>query len=305
MKYDQNLYQDIWVRGLRIKGQRECESRYQSIKNYFEQYKSEKLNILDFGANNGYFSFRLAEDFPNFHITMVDYSPLLKTLTELNCFENIKLISEYMDEDTLISFIKENNFHKILMLSVLHHFNNPCKLIDFLTQKDEQTIFEIGYKDEQPVYRPEKVLPIYEHLNKKNPVQINSWTQHDRPIYYTNQQENIISGKIHPGAKMASTQTFPVIGNALAEQYGHKFYPGTLNVKLDKEFCFKNHDLFSGVFKIYPVKINGAQAYILLTEDKGTLTQEIEIIASYKIREKFHYKDGSKINIAINKHYRC
>jgi len=50
LKYDQNLYQDIWVRGLRIKGQRECEFRYQSIKNYFEQYKSEKLNILDFGA---------------------------------------------------------------------------------------------------------------------------------------------------------------------------------------------------------------------------------------------------------------
>jgi len=98
---------------------------------------------------------------------MVDYSPLLKTLTELNCFENIKLISEYMDEDTLISFIKENNFHKILMLSVLHHFNNPYKLIDFLTQKDEQTIFEIGYKDEQPICYPEKVLPIYEYLNKK------------------------------------------------------------------------------------------------------------------------------------------
>jgi len=139
-----------------------------------------------------------------------------------------------------------------------------------------------------------KVLPIYEYLNKKNPIQINSWTQHDRPIYYTNQQENIISGKIHPGAKMASTQTFPVIGNALAEQYGHKFYPGTLNVKLDKEFCFKNHDLFSGVFKIYPVKINGAQAYILLTEDKGTLTQEIEIIASYKIRENSTTKMVSK-----------
>jgi len=104
---------------------------------------------------------------------------------------------------------------------------------------------------------------------------------------------------------MASTQTFPVIGNALAKQYGHKFYPGTLNVKLDKEFCFRNHDLFSGVFKIYPVKINGAQAYILLTENKGTLTQEIEIIASYKMREKFHYKDGSKINIAINKYYGC
>jgi len=53
------------------------------------------------------------------------------------------------------------------MLSVLHHFNNPYKLIDFLTQKDEQTIFEIGYKDEQPVYRPEKYYQFMNILIRK------------------------------------------------------------------------------------------------------------------------------------------
>lgn len=305
MNYHHNSYQDIWVGGLQIKGQRECEFRYQSIKNYFEQYKFEKLNILDFGANNGYFSFRLAKDFPNFHITMVDYNPLLKILNELNGFKNIKLISEYMDEDTLISFIKENTFHKILMLSVLHHFDNPYKIIDYLTKKDEQTIFEISYENEKPICYPEKTSPIYEYFKKKNPVQINSWTQHDRPIFYINKQENIISGSIHRGAHMASVQTFPVIDKALIRQYGDKFYFGTLNVKLDEEFCFKNHDLLCGVYKIYPIKINGVPAYILLTKDKGTLTQEIEIIAKFKIRNKFRYLDGSKINIAINNLYGC
>lgn len=59
----QYLYQDHWVQGRAVKkGRRDCESRYQVIREKLNQLK-QPFTVLDIGACSGYFSFRIAEEF--------------------------------------------------------------------------------------------------------------------------------------------------------------------------------------------------------------------------------------------------
>ena len=83
---------------------------------------------MDFGANNGYFSFRLAEDFPEYDIHMVDGSNLLPLLKDLNSLDNVYLYNEIYNEQQLMDLVNENDFDYILMMSILHHFETHILL---------------------------------------------------------------------------------------------------------------------------------------------------------------------------------
>lgn len=298
-----NKYQDVWVHQLQIKGNRECEHRFQCIKNYLRKFKGQPLKILDFGANNGYFSFRIAEEFPAFDIYAVEYSSLISSLIKLNQLENVFLIQKYMNEDELINFIKEEDFDLILMMSVLHHFKNPEKIIDFLSQRHNRTIFEVSYPDERTVSNPEKIFPIWKYLQSKNAVQINSWIPNERPIYYVNSNEIILHGKVHNGCGSAGKTIGYDISYGLFEKLFKIFYPGTLNIKLDYEIEFKNLTTINTYYKVFPVMINGILMWSILTEEKGFRTKELEIISEYKLRELFNYTNDKKIQLAVNKRF--
>jgi hypothetical protein len=298
--YEHNTYQDVWVHGLQIKGRRECEYRYQCIKNYFRKFKGQVLKILDFGANNGYFSFRLAEDFPEFELYLVEYNPLVKQLIELNQLENVQLIYGYFDEEGFIELIKNNDFDFHLMLSVLHHFDNPNKIIDYLTKRNRDTIFEIGYPTDEAT---DKIKLIWKNIQGKNAIQLNKWIGHDRPIYYTDKNVITLKGSVHNGCKSAFHTIGYEIRYGLFENLYKLFYPGTLNVKLDYDVEFKNTTIINTYYRVVPIMLNGILMYNLLTEEKGNCTDELEIISEYKLRKMFNYTNNKKIEIAINKKF--
>lgn len=142
-------YQDIWIKGqVKKKGNRECEQRYQCIKNYLRPYKGLPLKILDFGANNGYFGFRIAEDNPEYDVYMVDYNNFLPRIVDQNQLENVHLFHQYMDEKQLIDLDKEYDFNLVLLMSVLHHFKDPIQVMNHFTMGNGKVIFEVSY----PVY---------------------------------------------------------------------------------------------------------------------------------------------------------
>ena len=125
-------YQDIWVKGkLNKAGIRETESRYELIKSIASQYK-RPFTVLDIGANLGYFSIRLTEDFPNCTVVAIEsmYADWLKKVLSKNESERILLLERKFSLDDLKQLAKVEHFDLVLAMSVIHHI--PGKFAEVL-----------------------------------------------------------------------------------------------------------------------------------------------------------------------------
>jgi 2-polyprenyl-3-methyl-5-hydroxy-6-metoxy-1,4-benzoquinol methylase len=136
------VYQDAWVKGKRVaKGKRECEKRYLAIRKELRRlgYSADRadrpISVLDIGAANGYFSFRLAEDF-NANVTMIESSPGIVKWMKLNGNPRVRLIHRTVTARELDAMAKKNRYDVVLALSVLHHFPDFEKAI--------RAIFQLG-----------------------------------------------------------------------------------------------------------------------------------------------------------------
>lgn len=83
-------YTDIRIKGKIISyGYRDCEIRYDKISEFCSNY-TRPISILDLGAAEGYFTFRLAEDFDGI-FTAVECDPNRKLLaTHLKTLQYIR-----------------------------------------------------------------------------------------------------------------------------------------------------------------------------------------------------------------------
>jgi tRNA1(Val) A37 N6-methylase TrmN6 len=100
-------YQETWIKGSSqsIDFQRECASRYEPIKVVLEKY-TRPFSVIDIGANIGYFSFRIAEDFPHATVIMVENKPDLYALCMANNLQNIIMLQTHLTGDHLQAFSK-------------------------------------------------------------------------------------------------------------------------------------------------------------------------------------------------------
>ena len=300
------IYQDVWIRGRVVRnGDRPCIQRNISIENFLTRYDSPitRFNVLDFGANMGFFSFNTAYNHPHSNVTMVDYEPLLPCLDTLNGLPNTTLIHKFMETKEIYELLEKKDFDVIYVMSVLHHFENYKELIDLFIEKSNNVIFEIGYPNEVPEVNRERVIPIYDYIQKKNPIQINNWYEHDRPIYYVNDEEKAFKGKVHVGAQLASTQTFPAIKYQLQHAFKKEFFPGTLNIKLREKIQLKNEFYIAEVYRVYPCFLNGFPVYCMLTQDKEGKVNEIELISQKQLRSAFNLNDGNEVIVSFDKKY--
>jgi len=115
-------YQDIWVRGKReSKGVRECESRYEMIADIAGLF-DRPFTVLDIGANLGYFSLRLAEDFDCTVLALEGhYSSWLRDVLNKNGNDRVIAVSRTATLDDLRTLADVEHFDLTLALSVTHH----------------------------------------------------------------------------------------------------------------------------------------------------------------------------------------
>lgn len=115
-------YQDIWVRGSReSKGVRECESRYKMIADVANLF-DRPFTVLDIGANLGYFSLRLAEDFDCTVLALEGhYSSWLRNVLDKNGNERVIAVSRTASLEDLKTLADVEHFDLTLALSVTHH----------------------------------------------------------------------------------------------------------------------------------------------------------------------------------------
>ena len=121
-----DTYNDIRIKGKTISsGYRNSEKRYDDIFKFCKKF-NRPISVLDLGAAEGYFTFRLSEDFSGVFIA-VENNPERKLL-EL-CIKNndhkVLLLDKQMNLKNLKSLKEVQHFDIVLALNIIHHFDEP------------------------------------------------------------------------------------------------------------------------------------------------------------------------------------
>jgi SAM-dependent methyltransferase len=160
-------YQDIWIKGNINKGIRECSSRYEAIKPYLEKFK-RPFTVLDIGANLGYFSFRIASDFPNSTCVMIenDYGKVLTELAELNDLKNVIVLNTTVNVNILERLADTEHFDVVLALNVIHHIGRVDDSISAIERIGETIIVETPSPDDSGSCGQKYLGDIFSHVSE-------------------------------------------------------------------------------------------------------------------------------------------
>lgn len=159
-------YQDIWINGqLDKKGIRECEDRYKIMKKFCEDNFDRPFTCVDIGANLGYFSIRLAEDFPDSVFVMIEspqfYLDWLNDILLDNALDNVILLGQHTTQRKLAKLAEVEHFDLVLAMSVVHHINgNINQTVELVKNLGTHTIIE---------------MPVERNACGQNKVQLIDW----------------------------------------------------------------------------------------------------------------------------------
>ncbi|MDR3624692.1 MAG: DUF1698 domain-containing protein [Chlamydiales bacterium] len=201
------FYQDVWVDGKPIfYGGRECEFRYFAIRKFFKKFK-RPVKVLDIGANMGYFSLRLAEEFQGCFVMVEGVEHIaqaLLKLCKLNRNGKAILLKRKLALHDLKMLAEVEHFDVVLGLSIIHHFEEPYQeVLDVMTKLGSYLILEPPIKEEQTLNQKRIVrepldLSKYPHkVLVSVPTGSRFWHKHLRKTYLIpcNATEQVL----HPG----------------------------------------------------------------------------------------------------------
>ena len=143
-------YQDIWIKGgLHKKGVREVASRYELIKAQAEKF-NRPFTVLDIGANLGYFSIRLTEDFPECTVVAIEgiYNSWLREVLTANQSDRIIALNKVFSLADLKKLSAVEHFDMVLAMSVMHHIDGGfSNVMETVRSLGEVKVIEIATED--------------------------------------------------------------------------------------------------------------------------------------------------------------
>lgn len=156
-------YQESWVKGKSVaSGQRDCGERYDMIAPFFHNFK-RRFSVFDLGANLGYFSFRIAEDFDAV-CTMADTRPDLINLCRANN-ANVNWLNTRLTANDLTRLAECEQFDVVLALAVLHHFRQEWRTaFEALRNLGQWVIIEVPARNDVDTLNPEIHAEMYDFL---------------------------------------------------------------------------------------------------------------------------------------------
>jgi SAM-dependent methyltransferase len=166
------VYQDILINDkLYKKGSRDCEERYDCIKKLIK-IKERKFTVLDIGANFGFYSFKIARDFPNAFIVMIQprgEHKILKNLCELNTkySDRVMLLDCECTKDNMLKLSRCEHFDYVMCNNVLHHFDDWKSVYSSIKNMCKYLIVETPPPDDNQACGQDKLLGIYNTVEKE------------------------------------------------------------------------------------------------------------------------------------------
>jgi SAM-dependent methyltransferase len=167
------VYQDVLINGsLLRKGKRSCDDRYECIKNFIKPHEG-RFTVLDIGANLGFYSLKIAQDFPSSFVVMVQprkEGKALREICELNTSTNkrLLLLDCLLDLDKISKLSGCEHFDYILCNNVLHHFGPDWqKMYENIKKMCKYLIAETPPPEDRGSSGQEYLLNIHNALNQE------------------------------------------------------------------------------------------------------------------------------------------
>ena len=138
-------FQDIVINNVPgCHGECLCDCRYEVIKKLIKKHDGPAL-VLDIGASEGYFPFRLAQNFKESTFFMIEPKHDLFNLCKLNSdLKNIVLVEKAATINDLIEVGKRVHFDFVLCLCVVQVFDDQWKeAVDTILSLGDNVIIEL------------------------------------------------------------------------------------------------------------------------------------------------------------------
>jgi hypothetical protein len=156
-KYPEPFYQDLVVgRAIHRVGTDVCDSRYALIKPVLD-LQPEAFSVLDVGAAQGYFSFRIARDYPRSSCVMLEadgtsyyarHGSMLTDLCEMNDLPNVACRNGRIGLPDLTAMAATEHFDVALALLVVHlidgRLREQIRIVDALLTVSDHLILEVA-----------------------------------------------------------------------------------------------------------------------------------------------------------------
>lgn len=155
-KYPNSEYQDIIIHNETVRiGTHICMPRYRKIKPILDEYQGT-FSILDLGAAQGYYSFKIAYDYPKACCVMIDcnnkYHPhhgdILLDLCKVNNLDNVTYLQKKMNVFDLEKLNALEHFDVVLAFLSVHEMAettaSQIMIIESLLRLGNDIIIEVA-----------------------------------------------------------------------------------------------------------------------------------------------------------------
>ncbi len=156
-KYRDPLYQDLVIRGeIHRVGTDVCDARYELLRPVFDQLP-DTFTLLDVGAAQGYFSFRVIHDYPRASAVMIEsdhtsyyahHGSMLLDLCTLNERTNVTYLNRQLDVADLVYLNGVEHFDVVLAMLVVHlmddRLREQIRILGQLLELGDHLILEVA-----------------------------------------------------------------------------------------------------------------------------------------------------------------
>jgi hypothetical protein len=297
-------YQDLWRGGRKLaSGGRECAGRYDLLA---ATLPLEPFSLLDVGAYTGYFSVRVAEEFPA-TVTAVDDCPGLADAAG----ERVIVIPRRLRIAELYALARHD---VVLALSVLHHFADWRAALRALLACRSHLIIEIcdpqerwmrsaaSRRDVAAQHQTISMLPGAEQLGFSPRIGRDGIT-YQRPIYRLPGTIQTLTGEAFTGSGWCS-RNMPRYDVGLGAKLGYEPFPGSLNVRLPAPHSLGQPALnWSGARsrdrQFWRAWVGELACHAHVPGKRNHGPDVLELVAPVKLRERFGIVDGDPVTFDV------
>lgn len=303
-------YQPLWRDGQQQKpGERECADRYAMIREVL-QGAPAPFSFLDIGANVGYFSARLLEDF-DCHGVAIDSTPELLELHSTRLFVLGSRVN-------WVELQEMPRYDVVLALSVLHHFPKWRRVLNTIRASRFGAIVEIPHPNEKwmrVAAARQDVVEMYDTVSELPGARLLGTSErkgrdghtYGRPLYFLPGTLVDATGQVFAGSGSCSRNLQPnTHAKGIDRVLGYQPYPGSLNLRVGL-------DLVSALgepvidwrspkkrqYLFWPAWIDGRHFVHAMDPAGRSHRHSIEVCAADRLRDRFHLQDGDRVNLLI------
>lgn len=260
------------------------------------------FTLLDIGANDGYFSTRIAEDF-NCYVTALDKNPKVDELFS----KRIRPMVQKLTESTMKALPR---FDVILALSVLHHFENWETIFDLMRAKARRAlIIEVPHPEEKLLKVPAKddLKRLYRMVYAERLTLLGSSPATRQPHLSRHilHVPPLLAG-IPFGGSGTHARMQEHYGDKFEEALGYRPYKGSLNLRIPFEPDLspapikvwvnnrRDYQFWLGRLRSYP----RVPIHIMVPGLRGWPTS-IELVSPIRLRDLFEDKEMIEVEVLL------